>query len=696
MANIFEALLNPRSVAIIGASSDKNKLNGRPQYFMQRDGFEGKIYPVNPKYDNINGLVCYPDIGSLPEAPDLAIVIVGATQVVKVITKLGEHGVKAAIIFSSGFAEIGDEGRAREVKLVEVAQASGIRILGPNNLGVINSFICMPATFSQYADIPPHAGPIAFASQSGAFGTGIAALARSRGLGIGYFVNTGNEADVTVIEALSYAIEDKRISVACAYLEGVREGDQLAALADKSIRMGKPFIVTKVGRNESGARAAASHTGALAVEDTVFDGVIRQRGAIRARNELEMVDLASAFVHCDIPKGRGIGLVTQSGGAGVLMADRAEEKGLHVPEMMGATRKKLLEVIPSFGATGNPIDVTGQFLADPKILFDSVCIVLDDPQVDIGIIWLQLMHGYADLLIDVFKKIKTTVTKPFLVCWLEPPVKALIDLSEAGICVIQGTEQIVDAAAGLVMFGEAKVRITESISPLEFEPAFPKLLGKPIPSIEAWQRLKECGLPLIDCTLAVDEKTAVESAQLLGFPVALKIESPDILHKMDIGGVMLDLNDTSAVIKARQTVLDNAAKHAPSAEIHGVLIQKMARSRTEFILGVRRDLIFGSILMLGLGGVFVEVLKDVAFAQVPVSRSDAEMMLGQLVGKAVLEGIRGQGAVDKQSLIDTLCMLSDFAKKNPDVVELEMNPVLVGQNGVLAVDWLVMSTSRRK
>ena len=465
MADVFDALLNPRSVAIIGASRDKNKLNGRPQFFMQRDGFEGKIYPVNPKYDNINGLVCYPDIGSLPEVPDLGIVIVGATQVVKVITKLGEHGVKAAIIFSSGFAELGDEGRVREAKLVEVAQASGIRILGPNNLGVINSFISMPATFSQYADIPPRAGPIAFASQSGAFGTGIAALARSRGLGIGYFVNTGNEADITVTEALSYAIEDRRISVACAYLEGVREGYQLAALADKSIRIGKPLIITKVGRNEPGARAAASHTGALAVEDTVFDAVIRQRGAIRARNELHMVDLASAFVHCDIPNGRGVGLITQSGGAGVLMADRAEEIGLNVPEMMGPTREKLLEVIPSFGATGNPIDVTGQFLAEPKILLDSVCIVLDDPQVDIGIIWLQLMHGYADLLIDVFKKIKTVVAKPFLVCWLEAPVKALIDLSEAGICVIQGTEQTVDAAAGLVTFGEARVRITGSNSP---------------------------------------------------------------------------------------------------------------------------------------------------------------------------------------------------------------------------------------
>tara|TARA_B100000700_G_scaffold140336_1_gene156360 strand:+ start:1 stop:1092 length:1092 start_codon:yes stop_codon:yes gene_type:complete len=363
---------------------------------------------------------------------------------------------------------------------------------------------------------------------------------------------------------------------------------------------------------------------------------------------------------------------------------------------MGATREKLLEVIPSFGATGNPIDVTGQFLADPKILFDSVCIVLDDPQVDIGIVWLQLMHGYADLLIDVFKKIKTTVTKPFLICWLEAPAKALIDLSEAGICVIQGTEQTVDAAAGLVTFSEAKARITGFNSPLDFEPTFPKLAGKPIPSIEAWQRLKKGGLPLIDCALAADQETAVESAQLLGFPIALKIESPDILHKMDIGGVMLDLNDTSAVIKARKTLLDNAARHAPGAEIHGVLVQKMVPSSAEFILGVRQDLIFGSVLMLGLGGVFVEVLKDVAFAQVPVSRTDAEMLLDQLVGKVVLKGVRGQVAVDKQLLIDTLCTLSDFAEKNPDVVELEMNPLVVGPNGVHAVDWLVMSTSRRK
>ncbi len=690
MVDVFKALLNPRSVAIIGGSSDKNKLNGRPQYFMQRDGFEGKIYPVNPKYDNINGLVCYPNIGSLPEVPDLAIVVVRAAEVVKVIAKLGGHGVKVAIIFSSGFAELGDEGRIHEAKLVDVAKACGVRILGPNNLGVINSFICMPATFSQYADIPPQSGPIAFASQSGAFGTGIAALARSRGLGIGYFVNTGNEADITVIEALSYAIEDKRISVACAYLEGVRAGDQLAALADKSVRMGKPFIVTKVGRNKSGAKAASSHTGAQAIEDNIFDGVIRQRGAIRAHNELHMVDLASAFLNCDIPNGRGIGLVTQSGGAGVLMADRAEERGLHVPEMTGATRDKLLEVIPSFGATGNPIDVTGQFLSDPKILFNSVRIVLDDPQVDIGIVWLQLMHGYADLLVDVFREIKSSVTKPIVLCWLEAPAKALIDLSKAGICVIQGTEQAVDAAAGLVKFGEARARIIGSNKPLNFVPTFPKLVGKPIPCTEAWQRLKKFGLPLVESALAVDEKTALKSAQLLGFPIALKIASRDIPHKMDIGAVMLNLDDTSALIKARKRVLNNAAKHAPDAHIEGVLVQKMVSSGPEFILGIRQDLNFGRVLMLGLGGVFGEILKDVVFAQVPVSRLDAEMMLEQLVGKVVFEGIRDQEAVDKHSLIDTLCMLSDFIQKNPDVLELEMNPVLLGAQGAFAVNWLVI------
>ena len=696
MSDAIEALLNPRSVAIIGASPDANKLNGRPQHFMQRDGYTGAIYPVNPKYTVISGLTCYPDIASLPEPPDLAVVVVAAARAIRAVADLGDRGTKVAVLFSSGFGEMGESGRVREAKLLETAITHGVRLCGPNNLGVINSFINMPATFSQYADLPPEAGPVAFASQSGAFGTGIAALARSRGLGIGYFVNTGNQADITLMEALDYTLEDDRIRVASAYLEGLRDGDQLVALADKSVRMGKPLIAVKVGRKAAGARAAASHTGSMAGEDAVFDGVARQRGVVRARNEAHMLDLVSAFVHSDVPEGNGVAIVTQSGGAGVLMADRAEELGLIVPELDGTTKKKLLNVIPDFGATGNPVDITGQFLAEPKIMTETVRLVLADPEVHLGIIWLQLMHGYANLLVDVFKEIMAHATKPFLVCWLEAPEQALTALREAGICVIDGTERAVDAAAGLVAFGEARRRITAVPAPI-----FPKTAPVsdhvgPVPSVEAWHRLKASGLPLVDCALTADAEAAVAAAEGIGFPVAVKIESPDILHKVDIGGVALGLGDAESVRVAAEAIIQNAEIRAPEARIDGLLVQAMAPARTEMVMGLRHDSAFGPVLMVGLGGIFVEVLKDVVFAQAPLSWDDAELMLDQLAGKAVLDGVRGQPAVDKRALIDTLCALSEFAVENPDVVELDLNPVFAGPNGTLAVDWLMMSTNGRK
>ncbi|MEK9725200.1 MAG: acetate--CoA ligase family protein [Rhodospirillaceae bacterium] len=690
----IDALLAPRAIAIVGASPDANKLNGRPQHFLQRDGYAGAIYPVNPKYAEIGGLTCYPDVASLPEAPDLAVVAVAAARAIDAVRALGEKGTPVAVLFSSGFAEMGDAGRAREAELLAVARANGIRLCGPNTLGLINAFANMPATFSQYADSPPHAGPVAFASQSGAFGTGIAALARARGIGIGYFVNTGNQSDITLMEALARTLDDDRIRVATAYLEGVGDGARLVELADKSVRLGKPFVAVKVGRKAAGARAAASHTGSLAGEDAVFDDVARQRGIVRARNEAHMLDLVSAFVHCDVPEGDGIALVTQSGGAGVLMADRAEELGLRVPELGAATRDALKGVIPDFGAVGNPVDITGQFLAEPNILTESVRLVLEDPAVHVGVIWLQLMHGYADVLVEVFKRIKAEAAKPFVVCWLEAPEAARTALRDAGICVIDGTERAVEAAAGLVAYGAARRRILAGPAAFPVPAPIPETV-RPVPAIAAWGRLKQAGLPVADCALAADPDAAAAAAVGLDFPVAVKIESPDILHKTDVGGVRLGCADAEAVSAAAKSILADVAARATEARIDGLLVQAMAPPATEMVLGLRRDANFGPVLMAGLGGIFVEVLKDVAFAQAPLGRGDAAMMLDRLAGRAVLDGARGQPPVDKDRLIDTLCALSDFALANPDVVELDLNPVFAGPDGTVCVDWLMMAAETR-
>ncbi len=692
MSDAIRLMLSPRSIAIVGASPDANKLNGRPFHYLRRDGFDGPLYPINPKYTEIDGIPCYPDVAALPEAPDLAIVVVSAKIASQTVAALGKKGVAVAIVFSSGYSETGEDGARLEAELLAAARDNGIRLCGPNNLGLINAFDGVTATFSQYAYETPKPGPVAFASQSGAFGTGISALARSRGIGLGYFVNTGNQADITLIEVLDEILDDPRIEVVSAYLEGLRDGDQLVALAEKAMRLGKPLILTKVGRNSAGARAAASHTGSLAGEDRIFDAVLRQYGVIRARNEEHLLDLISAFSCCPIPSGKGIAMVTQSGGAGALMADRAEELGLDVPVPTNETRDRLKLVIPAFGATGNPIDVTGQFLAEPKILSDSVKFILEDPGVDVCVIWLQLMVGYADVLVDIFRDLKATVAKPFIVCWLEAPAGALRTLSDENICVISATERAVDAAAGLIQYGAARRQFDDC------KPQPVRILNKvtdqppvAVASMKAAALLTEAGMNLAPATLARTAEAASEAAEKLGYPVAVKIESPDILHKTEADGVRLGLADAEAVAEATTSVLAAAHAYSPDARIDGVLVEKMLTPATELVLGVRRDPIFGPIVMVGLGGIFIEVLDDVAFARAPVTPAAAALMIDSLKFGVMLDGVRGAPAVDRAALIDAICNLSVFAAAHPELVELDLNPVFAGPDGIIAVDWLMLT-----
>jgi acyl-CoA synthetase (NDP forming) len=697
-------LLRPRSIAIVGATPDTNKLSGRPQHFLTRDGFAGRIYPVNPRYPEIAGIRCWPSVDSLPEAPDAAIVAVAAARVLEAIEALGRKGCPVAIIFSSGFGELGAEGKALEARLLETARAHGVRLCGPNTLGLVNAFDRTPATFSQYADKPPLAGPVGFASQSGAFGTGIAALARSRGLGFGYFVSTGNTADLTPVDCLAAMLEDERVRVLAGYLEGAGDGPALLALAARAIEADKPLVMTKVGRHAAGARAAASHTGSLAGEDRVFDAVLRQHGVLRARNEEHMLDLVQALA-CwpEGAGGDGIALVTMSGGAGVLMADRAEEIGLRVPLLDGATRAKLAEIVPAFGATQNPIDVTGAFLAEPRILPESVAAALEDPALDVAVIWLQLMHGYAETLVEMFRAMRARVTKPFVVCWLEAPEFARLALQQSGIPVIGATERAVDAAAGLVAWGRVRRQgprqapvVASTSDPV---PAVPAVSLRPdrvervatLPTMIAKHILERAGLPLVPTRFAATAAEAAAAAATLGLPVALKIESPDIPHKTEAGGVRLALATAPAVEVAAREVLASARAYAPGAALDGLVVQRMAPSGVELVLGLRRDPVFGHIVLVGLGGILVEVLGDVQIAAAPIDEAEAHAMLDRLAGRAVLEGARGKPAVAKAPLAAMIAALSRLAVSHPEIEELDLNPVLAGPEGVLAVDWLVLT-----
>ncbi|VWX57754.1 conserved hypothetical protein [Burkholderiales bacterium 8X] len=699
-ADAVHRMLHPRSIAVIGASADLGKINGRPLKHLVEKGFEGRILPVNPKYREIAGLTCYPTIESLPEAADLAVVAVPASEVIATIEALAARGIRAAVVFSSGFGEMGAEGRAHEDALAQKARDCGVVLCGPNCLGFVNAFDKVYATFSQYADGETSAGPIGFVTQSGAFGTAIAALVRQRGLGLGYFINTGNEADLAFSELMGKVVEDLRIRVVAGYLEGLGDGDALVKLAERCQALGKPLVLTKVGRMAAGARAAASHTGALAVEDAVFDAVIRQYGVLRARNEEQMLDMLEVLSQPRAAEGNGLGIATQSGGAGVMMADRAEEVGLSVPELGAAARARLAEVMPAFGAAGNPVDVTGQFVARPELLSESVVALMADPNVHVGIVWLQLMTAHVDKLVRIFEEIQSRTTKPVLVCWVAAPAEALARLRGLGIVVYTAGERAVEAAGALVRYHAMRRQLASSASknppaaaPRSPQEAWRNGVQGTVPAA-AW--LSAAGIPMAPVALAANEDEAVALWRAAGGKVALKIESPDITHKTEVGGVLLNRDDEPSVREGFRQLIARASAADPRARLHGVVVQPMAAGHVELVMGVQRDPIFGMVVMVGSGGVLVEVLKDVVFRRAPFDQDEALRMLGELRMGALLDGVRGRPAVDREAIASMLARLSNWAfGMAPVLAELDLNPVLVGTEGPVAVDCVMVFDDQR-
>jgi len=697
-ANIVKRLIHPRSIAVIGASADLSKINGRPLKHLLEKGYGGQILPVNPKYAEIAGLPCFPSIELLPVAADLAIVAVPASEVLVSIESLGKRGIRAAVIFSSGFGEMGAAGKALEQSLLDQARISGVVLCGPNCLGFINAFENVYATFSQYADGDTGSGPIAFVTQSGAFGTAIAALVRERGLGLGYFINTGNEIDLAFSELMMAVIEDPRIKVAAGYLEGLDDGAALVRLAQRCQALGKPLVLTKVGRMASGARAAASHTGAMAVEDVVFDAVIRQYGVLRARNEEQMLDMLEALSQPRKAHGFGLGIATQSGGAGVMMADRAEEMGLKVPELSALIQARLVAVMPTFGAAGNPVDVTGQFVARPELLRESVVALLDDPDIHIGIVWLQLMTAHVDTLVRIFSEIQARTTKPFFVCWIAAPTEALRRLRALGIVVYSAGERAVEAAAALARHCELQRRVTAGRhSPSIREATLPSIIVNGVqPSVQATEWLRRAGIPMAEVSLATTEDEAVLLWRTSRRAVALKVESPDITHKTEIGGVLLNLNDEAAIREGYRCLTQRTKLALPDARVSGILVQPMASGHLELVVGVQRDPVFGMIVMVGLGGILVEVLKDVVFRRAPFEPEEALRMLAELRMGALLDGVRGQPAVDRNAIARLLSDLARWAHgMAPVLAELDLNPVMVGPEGPIAVDCVMVLRDER-
>ena len=687
------ALLHPRSIAIIGASDDPARIGGRPLAYTRDAGFAGPIFPVNPRRATVQGLPAFPTIADVPGPVDTAIIAVPAPAVVETAEACAGAGVKAAVVFSAGFAEAGDDGRRRQDALTAIARAAGMRIVGPNCLGIYNSANGFYATFTTTLEAAhPVPGGVGLVSQSGAYGSHLSLLATRRRIGIRFFVTTGNECDVDVAETIGWLARHPDISVIVAYIEGVADRDRLLASLAAARERGKPVVLQKVGRTEIGADAVRSHTATLAGSDAVYDGVFRQFGVHRARDAEEMLDVAYAATFGAFPASRRTALMSISGGVGVQMADEAVACGLEVTPMSDGAQAKLKAQLP-YASPRNPVDITAQAFNDLGLIRSNLDVILEEDAYDAVVAFFTFVAA-AEAMVEPVRAILQDARRRhpdrLLVLSIVGPPDVVRHYEAAGCPVFEDPSRAVRAVAALARLAEGFAR--PAPAPFPLPPAEP-LPPAPVGEAEARRILAAAGLPMVASRLCETAGDAAEAAAALGLPVALKIASPDIAHKSDIGGVALNLDTPDAVAEAFAAVTDKARTAYPHARVDGVLVSPMVRSGVEMILGVQHDPTFGPVVMCGLGGVFVEVLADVSFRPAPFDAAEAHRMLRELRGYPLLAGTRGHPPGDIDGLAAALAALSRFAAAHAGRIEsAELNPVVArpAAQGVVALDALIV------
>ncbi|CAB3646597.1 acetate--CoA ligase family protein [Achromobacter pestifer] len=693
-------LFNPRSIAIVGASATPGKIGAMPVSLLRQHGYDGRILPINPRAQAVQGLPTAPDLAALDSEADLVILAVPAAHAAQALARARPGQVGGAVVFTSGFSETGAPGVAMQEQLCGIARERGIRLLGPNCLGFMNIRRNIYATFSPApANGTVAPGGIGMVSQSGAFGAYAYCMARDRGLGLSHWISTGNEADIDVADCIEWLAHDDDTRVIMTYMEGCRDGTKLRRALSAARDAGKPVVVTKIGRTQAGAQAAASHTAALAGDDAVYDALFRQYGAVRARTIEEFFNLGYALdTWKQRPQGKRLGIFTISGGVGALMADDAQDAGLSLPEPAVEAQARLLERVP-FASARNPVDVTGQAVSEPGLLLATAEDMLADDRYDALAVFLAAA-GSSEALGPTFETFAREMRArrpnvPLAICALFPPARRR-ELERLGALVFTDPSaaiRTIGAVANLATDTDADVDVDADVTTIASDDAAPKLAS--YNEVQAMAVLREAGMPVPDCTLATHADAAVLAAARAGGPVVLKVVSPDILHKSDIGGVKLGLSGDDAVRRAHDAILDNVRAHRPDARIDGILVAPMAPQGVECIAGVHCDPVFGPVVMFGLGGVFVEVLKDVSFRLAPFGRQQALSMIREIKGYALLQGARGAPPCDIDALADALVALSRFAySRRKDFSSAEINPLLAlpEGKGALALDAVLIPT----
>ena len=692
-------LLSPRSIAIVGASNDPASINGQVLCNLQARGFAGALYPVNPKYDQVGGVRCWSSAEALPEAPDLAVILLGAARAVQAVADCGKRGVPFAIVIGAGFAELGAEGERLQQDLLDAAARHGMRIVGPNCIGLMNVPGNVFAGFGPVFGLSQlRAGGVSMVTQSGGFGFAVVNMAEELGVGFRHVVSTGNEADLTSLDFMDAFIDDPGTEVIAGYFEGIRDAKRIPEIGRRALAARKPVIAWKVGNSPEGERAAASHTGNLGGSAKLYQAAFDQFGWIRIDDVHELVDCTQAFGRGKLPAHDGVCIVTVSGGAGVLLADACAAHGLRVPALSAQTQERLRGVLPAYASPQNPVDVTASILNDPGLLRAALGILLEDDAVGSLLVVASSVEGaMAECIAAELVALDAGTAKPLLVSWSSREDRvgdAYVRLREAHVPLYRTPSRCCRALAAIARFAAA-VRRHDGAPPTAARPVerIAARIGEAGSNeYEAKRLLARYGLVPTREAIAASAVEAVEAAARLGYPVALKVLSADIPHKTEVGAVRLRLADAAAVTRAFDEVMANSLARVPHARIDGVLVQEMVEGGIEAILGAMDDPRFGPAVMFGLGGIFTEVLDDVVFRLAPVSLEGAREMVASIKGSAVLRGARGQPEADVEALAQAIVGLSRLIEESGGAIaELDINPLVVlpKGHGVRVVDALV-------
>jgi len=690
----LQPFLTPRSIAILGASQDPNKVGGRPLHYLMKYGFKGPVYPINPGRPEVQGLRSYKSLEELPEVPELAVCVVAGDQAVTAVEDAAKRGVKALICITSGFGETSDpEGAVKQKRMVDAARAGGMRMVGPNTQGLANfSNGCVASFSTMFTTLKCTDGPIAMVSQSGAMSAIPIGLLAEKGLGVRYSLATGNDADVSVLEMACAAASDPEMKLLLVYLEGMPHADKLADLAEIAHKNGTMVVALKSGRTAAGARAAASHTGALANEDRVVDAAFKRVGIWRAQNIAELVSTAEMYLKGWKPKGRRFVTISGSGATGVMSADHATEEGLEVVSFAPDTRKKLDAILPSFASAANPIDLTAALLTNNSLLGQILPVIADADAADLFKVDMPVagpgydMPGFAK---DIANFSKAT-GRPVVVAGWQGDIPSTF--RHAGVPVFPLEAEAIKGLAQLVAHHElvdlAKARPRPAWQ--AFDPGRANRKEVTLNEADSLATLAAAGLPVVPHHLCRTAAEAATAWRNLGGAVAVKGCSADLPHKSEYGLVKLGLDNEDTIGEAFREMERAVAK--ANAQFDGVIVARMVKGRREMLIGAHRDPFFGPVIAIGEGGKYVEAMPDVALLLPAFSKEDVLRALDGLRCAAVLKGVRGEPPMDVDAFADAAVKVAELMLKDPGIASLDMNPVMIGDKGrgVALVDAVVV------